>query len=194
LNLKEKIILLDMDDTVNDFIGKFWTTHNELFNENVDPSLTNDWDLTKFSKQGAKVYDIFKHPGLFRHLEPKENAVDFVKQLNNDFDVYFVTDSPAGTSFCEPGKPFSNPADDKRKWIQEHFPFFDHSKIIFSSHKWLIQGDILVDDKPATFLKFQEMGRDAILMDAPHNQHINTKYRAKNLLEAQEMIYELIRK
>ena len=52
----------------------------------------------------------------------------------------------------------------------------------------MIAGDLLIDDKPDTFLEFQKRGRDVILMDMPYNRNIHTKWRARNLMEAEEMI------
>jgi 5'(3')-deoxyribonucleotidase len=190
----KKIILLDMDDTVNDFTGMFWQTHNSLHNTEILSSSVNDWNLSKFSPLGDKVYDLFKHPGLFRNLEPKENAADVIKRLDEKYDVYFVTDSPAGTSHCEIDTlSFSNPTDDKRKWLKDHFPFFDSNKLVVTGHKWMVYGDVLVDDKPGTFSIFEKLGRDIVLMDAPYNQDIKTKYRAFNLEQVEEMIHDILK-
>ena len=41
--------------------------------------------------------------------------------------------------------------------------------------------DIFVDDKYATFKECHENGVFCLLMDAPHNQHINTPYRIYTL-------------
>ena len=41
--------------------------------------------------------------------------------------------------------------------------------------------DIFVDDKYATFKECHENGIFCLLMDAPHNQHINTPYRIYTL-------------
>ena len=41
--------------------------------------------------------------------------------------------------------------------------------------------DIFIDDKYATFKECHENGIFCLLMDAPHNQHINTEYRVFDL-------------
>lgn len=190
--MEKKIILLDIDDTINRFNIAFWDLHEEVFGEKVDPETVNAWDLANFSSFGTKVYSLFRHPGLFRYIQPKEGAVEFVRELNEKYDVYFVTDSPPGTSHCDGDKPYANPADDKRKWVYEHFPFFDKSKIIFCAHKWMIMGDVLIDDKPDTFYAYQERNRPIILMDAPHNRSIETEWRARNFEEARILIEALL--
>lgn len=41
--------------------------------------------------------------------------------------------------------------------------------------------DIFIDDKPETFEDCHKAGIFCLLMDAPHNQHIKTKYRIYDL-------------
>ena len=190
--MEKKVILLDIDDTINQFNTAFWALHEEVYDEKIDPETVNTWDLANFSSQGNHVYGLFKHPGLFRYIEPKNGAVEFVEQLNEKYDVYFVTDSPPGTSHCDGDVPYANQADDKRKWVREHFPFIDKSKIIICANKWMILGDVLIDDKPDTFYAFQKRKRNIILMDAPHNRSIETPFRARNFEEAHALVEQLL--
>ena len=193
--MPKKIVLLDIDDTISLFLKSFVQYNEELFGEKLSLDQITDWDLSQFSTRGKAIYDLFKEPGLYRYLELRDGAYEFVERLNNDFDLFFVTDSPSGTSFYEINDAhvsFSNPADDKRKWIQEQFPFFDHSKIIFCKHKWMVIGDVLLDDKLETFLEFQKRGRHAILMDQPHNRSYDTPFRVHNLNEAEAMIRKIL--
>ena len=204
INFEKPVILVDMDDTLGDFSKVYWDIHNSLFNDKVDHNIVNDWDLSKFSKRGKEAYKLFKFPGLFRNLPLKPYAKDFMDNIQKISNVYVVSDTPPGTSFQEVFEleniefnidfPYSNPADDKRMWLKEHFPNFPQSNIIFCGCKWMVYGDILVDDKPDTFEKFTSLGRDIILMDMPYNRHIQTKWRAKDLKQAEEMIYEILSK
>lgn len=187
-----KVVLLDLDDTINECGKQFWSLHEQHFGELIDQNDVIDWDLAKFSSKGKEVYHLFTTPGFFRSLELKRYAETLVKNLNERYDLYFVTDAPSGTSHCDEGLEFANPVADKRKWVEQHFPFFDASKIIFCAHKWMVIGDVLVDDKPATFYEFQKRGRPFILMDAPHNRSIETKYRAHSLEDVERMVNELL--
>ena len=118
-------------------------------------------------------------------------------------DVFVVSDAPSGTSYGDTVQfsnihysldvTHSNPVDDKRAWLKEHFPTLPKENVIFCSCKWMIAGDLLIDDKPDTFLEFQKRGRDVILMDMPYNRHIHTKWRARDLIEAEEMISEILK-
>lgn len=193
--MTKPIILVDLDDTVNEFAQTFWGVYNEQYGENLDYLTVDSWNFQKSVRSDIDAYSLLRTPGLFKNLPLKEYAYDFMKHIDEKYNVYIVTDSPSGTSDGEIADGiFSNPADDKRRWVAEHFPFFSQDKIIMCSHKWMIEGDILVDDKPATFEKFTELGKHCILMDMPYNRHIETKYRAKNLREAEVLIEEILSK
>lgn len=191
---KKPIVLVDLDDTLNNFAPSFWEIYNELYDESQNYLNVDSWNLQDYARKDVDAYSILRRPGFFRYLPLKEYAEQFLKNLYEKYTVYLVTDAPAGTSHCElnAGLDFSNPADDKRKWVAEHFPYFPQDQIIICSHKWLVTGDVLVDDKPATFEKFRELGRKCILIDMPYNQHIKTKWRAKDLQEAEEMVEKVI--
>lgn len=197
ITMSKKVVLLDMDDTVVNFLDGLWECNYNLYGEKIKTEEVVDWDLSKFSSRGKAVYDLFKYPGLFRNLSPKEGAYDFVENIDKDYELFFVTDSPIGTSHCDfvdskNNRLFSNPTDDKRKWLEEHFPFFDSSKIIICKHKWMIEGDVILDDKLETYLAFKEKNRNALLMDAPHNRSFQSIDRVKDLKEAENKIRSLL--
>lgn len=192
--MKKHTILVDLDDTLNEFAPIFWKTYNKKYDENQNYLHVDSWNLQAFARDDIDVYQLLRKPGFFRYLPLKDYAEEFLKNIYEKHNVYLVTDAPAGTSFCDvkAGEKYANPADDKRKWVAEHFPYFPQDQIIICSHKWLIEGDILVDDKPATFEKFEELGKKCILIDMPYNRHIETKWRAKDLREAEQMIEEIL--
>ena len=90
-------------------------------------------------------------------------------------------------------KPMSNPVDDKRLWVSEHFPDFTLSNIIFTSKKELIIGEITVDDKPETIERFMSAKRAHILVNMPYNAKVNTPYRAYDLKQVEKMIFEALK-
>ena len=205
-NFKQRrpIILVDIDDTINCFAETYWALHNRLFEDNVHYNSVDQWDLDLFSNRGVEAYHLFKMPGLFRNIPVKPYAKEFMDSIQNMGEVFVVSDAPSGTSYGDTvhfsninysiDVPHSNPVDDKRAWLKEHFPTLPKENVIFCSCKWMIAGDLLIDDKPDTFLEFQKRGRDVILMDMPYNRNINTKWRARNLMEAEEMISEILNK
>lgn len=190
-------ILVDMDDVLAKFDQHLLNLYNAKYNDNVTPLDMFDWDMTKYVKKecGNDIFELMRTPGFFRQLEVKDYAVEVITRLvGKNFNILIVSDSPKGYGFEDYEKNHtyvSNPADDKRDWIQAHFPMIPQSNIFLGSQKYYVRGDVLIDDKPDTFLKFEKLGLECLLMDRPYNQHINTDKRVKNLLEAEEMIYRM---
>ncbi|CAM2817327.1 5' nucleotidase, NT5C type [Fructilactobacillus fructivorans] len=84
-------------------------------------------------------------PGIFRDLDPTEDAIASVNKLADYYDLYILTTAP-----------WSNPSawQDKVAWIQHFFgaeknsPFY--KKITMTHDKGLVHyvGGILIDDRP----------------------------------------------
>ncbi|MGM9927447.1 MAG: hypothetical protein ACI35P_05790 [Bacillus sp. (in: firmicutes)] len=188
-------LLIDMDDVLADF-GEAWLQlYNELYDDNLSKSSITQWDLAPLVKPecGHKIYDLMKHPGLFRYLKPMPYAQEVVQRLHDArYNIMIVSDSPMGHAFCDYQKNSSliaNPADDKRAWLLEYFPMIPKQNVIFGSQKYYVRGDVLIDDKPETYEICTALGQDVILMDQPYNKHIPAKMRAHNLLEVEQFIY-----
>ncbi|REE80137.1 5'(3')-deoxyribonucleotidase [Paenibacillus taihuensis] len=191
-------ILFDLDDVLADFLSALIERYNLRYDGLLKKDHIMHWDLSKVVKKecGTRIYDFYQEPGLFRYLKPRDHAAEVLERLiDAGLEIVIVSDAPIGHSYDEyllDKTKITNPADDKRKWISEHLPMIDKNNIIFTSQKWRIMGDILVDDRPDTFNKFRELGRNAILMDQPYNQDIDTLQRARNLLDAEQMIYSYL--
>jgi 5'-nucleotidase len=192
-----KTILFDMDEVLADLEPAWLKLYNETYNDNRTIESWNSWNKHTVVKPecGTLVYNLLKVPGLFHNLEPRANSQEVVQRLVDfGYDIVFVSDSPEGDNYedhlANPSR-FGNPADDKRAWLSKFFPMVPKKNVIFTSQKWRVEGDCLVDDKPETFHIFRERNRNVILMDQSYNQHIDTIYRAKNMLEAEQMIYNM---
>jgi 5'(3')-deoxyribonucleotidase len=189
-------ILFDMDDVLADF-GEAWLkTYNQKYNDTLTVNDLTDWDTSKVVKTecGMDIYELLKTPGIFRYIKPSKNSVEVISRLiENNFEIVIVSDSPEGHShsdYIQDETNVSNPADDKRAWLREHFPMIPSKNVVFTSQKYRVYGHCLVDDKPATFEIFESLERDCILIDQPYNRYIKTDKRANNLLEAEKMIYQ----
>lgn len=99
-------------------------------------------------------------PGFFRTLPVMEGAVEAVKDLMKDYDVYIVS---AAMEF-----PLS--LYEKKLWLEEHFPFIHWRNIIFCGDKSVIDTDFLIDDhcknldyckgKPIMFTAFHNIYKE----------------------------------
>lgn len=86
--------------------------------------------------------------GVFRNPPPIKDAIESVKKLIecDKYEVFIATTSP-----------WNNPesASDKVYWIQTYFGDLLYKKVIITHHKYLLQGDILIDDRKVNGEKFK---------------------------------------
>lgn len=119
--MKKKIVYIDMDDTIADFIGS-----ERLF---VIGIRADTWPASP-----SAMYQ----KGFFRELNPIDGAKEALRKLLSceHLDIHILTkpvfDSPHSYS-------------EKAEWIAEHFPELV-SKIVMSQRKELCHGHFLVDD------------------------------------------------
>lgn len=76
-------------------------------------------------------------PGFFEHLLPTDGAIDAIRKLRDEFEV-FVLSAPSTRN------PLSYM--EKRIWIERHFDYAFTKKLILSPDKGLLIGHFLIDD------------------------------------------------
>lgn len=106
--------------------------------------------------------DVWNSERFATGIRPYEGAIEGVLALMEIADVYFVT-SPIWTS-----KTWTY---DRALWLRDHLGI-DNRRIIFTSSKHLVHGDIFVDDKPETVEKWRQHNSPAyaVVWDQPYNQ------------------------
>jgi len=121
--MKQKIVYVDMDNTIVDFrsgIEKLSKEDQEKFKDNLDD-----------------------HPEIFALMEPIDGAIEALKELNNHFDLYILSTAPWDNP---------NAWKQKRDWIGKYFgdkkKDVFYKKVILSHYKNLNKGDYLIDDRP----------------------------------------------
>lgn len=188
---KQPVILVDMDDVLAEFSETWLSRYNEDYDDNVTVEAFDSWNALSAVKPecGMKIFDYFTEPGIYRRLKPKEGSQEVIAELvEMGAEILIVTDSPKGCSHGDEGWKGSNPADDKRAWLAEHFPMIDLDNVFICRKKWKVQGDILIDDKPATIQKFQEEGRKILAMEMPYNRNMDVELRAKTWGDVREIL------
>lgn len=142
-------IFVDMDSTLNDFTKGYVDYYNRMFDKNI--SIERD-DLKQYeiSKAIHALTDddaietrqqIFSEPGFWFDIPAQENAVDTMKKLQvMGHELYILT---------APWKQSINCYTEKIQWIEKHLPWFDLDKVIYCRDKYLIHGDVIIDDNPS---------------------------------------------
>lgn len=135
--IKDKVILVDVDDVTADLMGAWLMLYNKKYNDNLKRSEITDWDISLFVKPecGKKIYEWVENPEIYDIIKPVKNALFSVNKLReNNNRVVFVTASTIGAA----GRKF--------KWLNDNgfnVPLADYIEVLDKS---LIRGDILLDD------------------------------------------------
>jgi len=169
------VIFVDMDDVLADTYGK----HIEMYNEEFNQSLSLEhfesgevWQNVPEEHQDS----IWRHvhtDGFFRNLDPIRDSIEVLERLTRNHEVYIAT---AATQF-------PNSLREKSDWLDEHFPFITWEYRIMCGHKYILKGDLLIDDRTLNLDKFDG---DTLLFTSPHNVHANGHERVGSWQEIAE--------
>jgi 5'(3')-deoxyribonucleotidase len=156
------IILSDVDGVLEDLVTPWVLALNDKYGRDVKPSDIIEWDVTKFFPGLSKtqVFSPIHKEQFWKDLQPKEDAVEYVKKLIDGGDRVVL---------CTSAHPDTVPY--KWQWINRHFPIIAFRDIIIASDKQRIKGDILVDDAIHNLVGGEYHG---FLFSANHNKSIDT--------------------
>ena len=161
-------IFIDMDHTLNRLYESYVEYYNKMYGANLSLNREN---LTTYyiheitgpnkDEERKKKYEIFNTPGFWEGIPIYDGAVEVMERLYKEHEVYILT---------APWTPAPNCYAEKRAWIEKHLPFFDVNRMIFTKHKYLLCGDIIVDDCPEHLIN--NSCRWQIKMWYPFNENI----------------------
>lgn len=107
------------------------------------------------------IQAIMDHPGFYAELTPIDGWIDAMRAIKAEGHEVFIVTSPWLT----------NPtcAQDKLDWVAKHLGEGWRERVIITKDKTLVQGDILVDDKPEIH-GVADPTWEHVLFDQPYNQ------------------------
>lgn len=164
-------ICIDMDGVMADTYVKFIDLYEERFGRR----------LTEEELRGKKVYELegaadirnaMYAPGFFRDLAVMPDAVAVVRELYDHYEVFVVTTATE----------FKYSLRDKWEWLEAHFPFIHHSRIVLCGNKGIVRGDYMIDDKVSNLAGFNGKG---LLFTALDNHYASGYLRMNNWKEIQ---------
>tara|TARA_Y100001938_G_scaffold127516_1_gene180454 strand:- start:819 stop:1418 length:600 start_codon:yes stop_codon:yes gene_type:complete len=191
---------IDVDGVLRDFCGSLVDVIKEKyphylkdeFKPEVEPSLDGgmitEWYLANnFNCSKKELQDIYwkNHPDkIMANGAPMYGAVKKMYDLfewaeENDHTLVCITSQK---SFARHHTLY---------WLGKYGMDFDTVYFRRGREKWKVDVDYLVDDSPNNFdawKKGRGMEEGFILMDAPYNQHIDSKYRIYALDEVVKII------
>ena len=154
-----------MDEVICDFLGQLCQKFNETYNANLKPDHILEYDLTSFiGEEGKKI---FITRGFFKTLRPFPHAVKVINRLQEEGCQIIIASDSKSSQVVE---------EDKLYWVRKHLPFYPTQKVIFTTEKNLLSGDLIFDDSPDVISKFSGT---KVAMDRPYNRHVGD-YRIYN--------------
>ncbi|MCF2948560.1 hypothetical protein L0668_10615 [Paraglaciecola aquimarina] len=163
-----KSIAIDMDDTVADTLSRHIERYQQEFGITLD----------RKDMLGKKIYDIVPkehlatvrqfphHPDFFKDLPVFDNAVQVIKELSQEYRIYFASAA----------MEYPSSFNAKYAWLKKHFPFINELNFIFCGYKGVLNCDYLIDDSSCHIDVFSGQG---YLFDSTHN-HYETGYQRVN--------------
>jgi 5'(3')-deoxyribonucleotidase len=161
------VVILDCDDVVCRCLHGMSKEMNAKLGTNVteDDVLTWDFHDTFGPETKEYVHSKMAEKGWCANLEPFAGAVEGVTKLKEIAEIFFCT---------APYKSEHWPHE-RRIWLQTHFQM-EPWRVIQSSSKFLVRGELFVDDKVEHLVEWEKYGREngmggrAVLWDRPHNK------------------------
>lgn len=164
-------IAIDMDEVLADPIHKFIQLYNRDYNTPTDLLQEPGKEFFHHLPQeiNRKWFEYINQKGFFRDLPVIDGAVEAVKKLQENNEIYIVSAA----------MEFRNSLEDKLDWLGEHFPFISWRNIMFCGDK-IVNVDVLIDDRAKNFVGYN--GRK-LLFTSPHNLLIDDYERVNNWQE-----------
>lgn len=166
LGMAAPIVLVDMDGVLVDWDAGFaahWGGRSP-----IDRTKSYSMEACVPDEHVAAAKALYHSEGFFASLPPMAGGVAAVKAMAAmGYRVFICTAPVLSSRYC---------AQDKFAWVREHLGAEWLAKIIMTTDKTTVRGDVLIDDKPkisgAHFPVWKQL-----LFDAPYNQHVDDRPR-----------------
>ena len=155
-------MLLDMDGVVVDWDAGFraaWAARGH-----APPERARSYYMEEcFREPGLReeAVRLFHAEGFFRDLPPREGALAAVREIAEAYEVFICTSPVLTSAFC---------AAEKYAWVERHLGAEWKRRVVLTSDKTLVRGDVLIDDKPQITGAEPAPAWAHLLFDAPYNQ------------------------
>ncbi|WP_431124123.1 5' nucleotidase, NT5C type [Flagellimonas flava] len=162
-------LFVDMDEVLADT----YLAHLELYEQDYGIKLNpEDYQGKEAWESVPKEHSAYMkghawEKGFFRDLKLIEGSQKVMSELDKKYELYIAS---AAMQFPESLK-------EKSDWLDEFFPFIPWQRRILCGHKYILKGDILIDDRAYNLENFE--GR-SIMFSSPHNINTNGFERANN--------------
>ena len=172
-------ILIDMDSTITCFLEDVIKEYNRIYGTSHSIEEITSWEIPSSFEYG--LFSVLEKTDILTTITPKLDSIEYInKWIDEEYDVFIVSDC------CN----CANSYGEKLKWLETHIPKFDLSHFIPCKEKYVISGDVLIDDNLDNLEKWSlhnPYGMD-LLMTAQHNKGIQDERRINSFEEADDLI------
>jgi len=166
------IVLIDMDDVLADFDGEIYSRWKKLYPDKyvVPPEERKCFYL--YDEMPPESKDLLRGinttKGFIRNLPEIPGSIKAFNEIASlGHDIFICT---------APLVRYENCVLEKYQWVEEHLGMQWTEKMILTRDKTLIQGDILIDDKPI-INGIKEPCWEHIIFDKAYNSKILNQRR-----------------
>lgn len=174
--MKRKLAV-DIDNTIWDLITPWINYYNRRYNDNVKYEDITEYSFFDVIKNITRkeMLELLAENEFWSEVKPYSNSFEYLKKLNDEFELYIAT----STSYKTPREKFDK--------LFTFFNFLSEDQLIVISKKQLLNVDILIDDCVDYLIGGNYT---KILIDSPYNKDIadTSIIRVKDLKEAYEYL------
>jgi len=172
------IILTDMDGVITNLESRFLELWSERFpNKQSIPieKRTTFYQRDQYPEELAE--EIMNSKDFYGKMKPLPKAIESLKEIAQSNVVFICTSPKTRNPYCIP---------EKLEWITQYLGKDFLKRTILTKDKTLIQGDILIDDKPSVRGVCDPIWKH-IVYKQPYNQGEFTWENWENILKNQEI-------
>ena len=176
-----------MDGVTTNIVTPWLEEYFQQTGERILEKDIKDFDLFKLVKQPGVLNKILLSKRFFSKPKPHLDVEEYFPKILKDkrFDVFVLTQCPRDSERA---------MFEKRMWLKKYFgEAFEQERFISAHHKYLIAGDLLLDDHPKHLKLFRDetWARLSVCFDHPWNQQAECDYRVKSWKEFSELLEKL---
>ncbi|MEP6613014.1 MAG: 5'(3')-deoxyribonucleotidase [Mucilaginibacter sp.] len=171
----KKSIAIDMDGVIADEVVQLLTWYELHYGVKIHPGELNGRREEDVVPEKDAYRKLSAMPGYFRSTPVMPGAIEAVKTLMENFDIYIVSAA----------MQYPHSLSQKLDWLGEHFPFISWRNIIFCGDKSIIGTDYMIDDHIKNLDYFK--GK-TIMFNAFHNVNHTHHQRVNNWDEVLELM------
>lgn len=141
--------LIDCDGVLSDFRDMAIRVIKEHFGVTIPETDNKNWDVFNYQQLTNIKSDIWnyiiKTPGLIKNIKKFDYADELISELRKYSDVICVTTIISGGTW----------ADERIQWLIDELQF-NPKNIITADKKYLIEGNVFIDDKPSNVIAWAD--------------------------------------